>query len=147
MVPTGWALLKSLSASLGAVLAVARKLLSGRDMRMVAAQICSLQVTRGHRTGAAPRSKSTTHSVRKGVAHVYAGSVDTHKLRIRVSDDARYLTIGQVRERFGVSDMWVWRHMRDHGFPRPVQFGGPTSARHWLLTDIEQWERSKAVAS
>ena len=71
----------------------------------------------------------------------------THKHRIRVSDDARYLTIGQVRERFAVSDMWVWRHIRDHGFPRPIQFGGPTSARHWLLTDIEQWERSKAVPS
>jgi predicted DNA-binding transcriptional regulator AlpA len=67
--------------------------------------------------------------------------------RIRVSDDTRYLTIGQVRERFGVSDMWVWRHMRDHEFPKPVQFGGPTSARHWLLTDIEQWERDRATQS
>jgi predicted DNA-binding transcriptional regulator AlpA len=67
--------------------------------------------------------------------------------RIRVSDDARYLTVGQVRERFGVSDMWVWRHMRHHGFPSPIQFGGPTSARHWLLADIEQWERSRTVTS
>jgi predicted DNA-binding transcriptional regulator AlpA len=71
-----------------------------------------------------------------------AHSTLTH--RIRVSDDTRYLTIGQVRERFGVSDMWVWRHMRAHGFPRPVQFGGPTSARHWLITDIETWERERA---
>jgi predicted DNA-binding transcriptional regulator AlpA len=61
--------------------------------------------------------------------------------RIRVSDDARYLAIGQVRERFGVSDMWVYRHIRDHGFPKPVRFGGKTAARHWLLSDIEQWER------
>ncbi|HEX7232402.1 MAG TPA: AlpA family phage regulatory protein [Candidatus Binatia bacterium] len=74
-------------------------------------------------------------------------AVSTIKRRINVSTDARYLTIGQVRERFGVSDMWVWRHMRSHGFPRPVQFGGPTSARHWLLTDIEHWERMKGVAS
>lgn len=73
--------------------------------------------------------------------------VSTIPLRVRVSSDRRYLTIGQVRERFGVSDMWVWRHMRTHGFPRPIQFGGPTSARHWRLTDIEQWEHSKAVAS
>ena len=72
-------------------------------------------------------------------------AVSTIKRRIDVSTDARYLTIGQVRERFYVSDMWVWRHMRAHGFPRPVQFGGPTSARHWLLTDIEHWERSKTV--
>lgn len=69
-------------------------------------------------------------------------SVTPH--RIRVSDDARYLAIGQVRERFGVSDMWVWRHMRDHGFPKPVQFGGRTSARHWKLSDIETWERDRA---
>ena len=62
---------------------------------------------------------------------------------IRVSDDTRYLTIGQVRERFGVSDMWVWRYMRDHGFPRPVQFGGPTSARHWKIGEIEEWERER----
>jgi hypothetical protein len=34
------------------------------------------------------------------------------RYRIRVSDDTRYLTIGQVRERFGVSDMWAWRYMR-----------------------------------
>jgi predicted DNA-binding transcriptional regulator AlpA len=64
--------------------------------------------------------------------------------RIEVSIDTRYLTIGQVRERFGVSDMWVWRHMRDHGFPKPIQFGGKTSARHWLLSDIENWERERA---
>lgn len=63
--------------------------------------------------------------------------------RIEVSADSRYLTIGQVRERFGVSDMWVWRHMRDHDFPKPIQFGGPTSARHWLISDIEHWERDR----
>jgi predicted DNA-binding transcriptional regulator AlpA len=64
--------------------------------------------------------------------------------RIRVSDDVRYLTIGQVRERFGVSAMWVYRYMRDHGFPKPVRFGGKTSARHWLLSEIEEWERERA---
>jgi predicted DNA-binding transcriptional regulator AlpA len=64
--------------------------------------------------------------------------------RIRVSDDVRYLTIGQVRERFGVSAMWVYRYMRDHRFPKPVRFGGKTSARHWLLSEIEEWERDRA---
>ena len=73
-------------------------------------------------------------------------AVSTIKRRIDVSTDSRYLTIGQVRERFGVSDMWVWRHMRGQGFPKPVQFGGPTSARHWLVADIEEWERSKAAS-
>jgi predicted DNA-binding transcriptional regulator AlpA len=71
-------------------------------------------------------------------------ALSTLDRRIRVSDDLRYLTIGQVRERFGVSDMWVYRYMRDHGFPKPVRFGGKTSARHWLLSDIEQWERDRS---
>ena len=39
--------------------------------------------------------------------------------------------------------MWLWRYMRQHGFPKPVQFGGPTSTRHWLLSDIETWERER----
>jgi predicted DNA-binding transcriptional regulator AlpA len=64
--------------------------------------------------------------------------------RISVSNDARYLTAGQVRVRFGgVSDMWIWRHMRDHGFPRPVRFGGPTSARHLLISDVVEWEQQQ----
>lgn len=71
-------------------------------------------------------------------------AISTIKRRIRLAEDTRFLTIGQVRERFGVSDMWVWRYMRQHRFPKPVQFGGPTSARHWLLSDIETWERERA---
>lgn len=74
-------------------------------------------------------------------------ALSTIKHRICLSNDTRYLTIGQVRERFGVSDMWVWRYMRQHGFPKPVQFGGPTSARHWLLSDIESWERERSDVS
>jgi predicted DNA-binding transcriptional regulator AlpA len=68
-------------------------------------------------------------------------TTSTH--RIRVSDDVRYLTIGQVKRRYGgVSDMWVHRRLRE-GFPKPVRFGGPTSARHWLITDLEQWEHER----
>jgi predicted DNA-binding transcriptional regulator AlpA len=69
------------------------------------------------------------------------------KLRIRVSEDARYLTAGQLRERFGVSDMWIYRHMQNYGFPRPVQFGGKTSARHWRITDVEAWECARSLKS
>lgn len=74
-------------------------------------------------------------------------AVSTVSRRIEVSANARYLTIGQVRERYCVSDMWVYRHMRDHGFPKPVRFGGKTSARHWLLSEIEEWERTRAAAN
>lgn len=69
--------------------------------------------------------------------------VATTPRRIVVSDDARYLSIGQVRERFGVSDMWVFRRTRDHGFPKPVRFGGKTSPRYWLLSEIQDWERAR----
>jgi len=71
-------------------------------------------------------------------------SISTIKKRIRISDDARYLTAGQIRERFGVSDMWIYRYVKQHDFPKPVQFGGPTSARHWLRSDVEEWERQRA---
>ena len=63
---------------------------------------------------------------------------------ITVSADARYLTIGQLCERFGISTMWIWRHMRHHGFPQPIKFGGPTSARHWKIEEIEAWECERA---
>jgi predicted DNA-binding transcriptional regulator AlpA len=79
----------------------------------------------------------------RGELHVRAVSKRLHY--ITVSNDGRYLSAGQIRERYGVSDMWLWRHMRDHGFPRPVRFGGPSSARHWLISDIEQWERQRRL--
>jgi len=68
----------------------------------------------------------------------------SHPQRFHFSDDCRYLTVGQVRERYGVSAMWIVRYMRDHGFPQPIKFGGTKSARHWLLADIEAWEASRA---
>ncbi len=72
-------------------------------------------------------------------------AISTVTHRIFVADDPRYLTVGQVKRRFGdVSDMWVYRHTRDHGFPKAVKFGGPASARHWRLSEIEQWERERA---
>jgi predicted DNA-binding transcriptional regulator AlpA len=55
-----------------------------------------------------------------------------------------YLTTKQVRERFGgVSRMWLWRYMREHGFPQPVQFGGSRSVRRWKVAEIEAWERER----
>jgi predicted DNA-binding transcriptional regulator AlpA len=70
-------------------------------------------------------------------------AISTIKYRTRVSDDPLYLTVGQVRERFGVTDTWICRHIRDRGFPQPVRFG-PKSKRFWKLADIEQCERERA---
>lgn len=74
-------------------------------------------------------------------------ALSTRPRFISVSPDARYLTAGQIRERFGVSDMFLWRAMRHNGFPKPVRFGGPKSARHWLLSDIEEWERQRRLGA
>jgi len=74
-------------------------------------------------------------------------TVDKHAaLFIRVSDDARYVTIGQVCERFQCSRMWIERKLKDDRlpFPKAIKFGGPTSARRWLLSDVLEWELARA---
>jgi hypothetical protein len=53
-------------------------------------------------------SKSRTPTIYGGMST----AISTIKNRIRVSDDARYLTAGQIRERFGVSDMWIYRYIK-----------------------------------
>ena len=66
--------------------------------------------------------------------------------RIQVSDDRKYLSIGQLCERYSVSRMWVERRLRDPNLPlpQPHRFGGPKSARRWTVADIEAWERARA---
>jgi hypothetical protein len=54
-------------------------------------------------------------------------AISTVKYPVRVSDDPLYLTVCQVRERFGVSDVRTDRHLRKHGFPRPIRLGAPRS--------------------
>lgn len=74
-----------------------------------------------------------------------ATAISALKHRIHVSDNARYLTAGQIRERFGVSDMWVRCRTLDAGFPKPVKFSNSKSApRFWQLDKIEQWDRERA---
>ena len=65
--------------------------------------------------------------------------------RTQQSNDAEYLTAAQLMARYGgVSHMWILRRMAKDGFPKPVYFG---RLRFWHRAEIEQWERSKAVAS
>jgi predicted DNA-binding transcriptional regulator AlpA len=54
--------------------------------------------------------------------------------------------IGQMRERNGVSHMWVARKIKENGFPSPIKFGGKRSARHWRLPDLEAWEAERERA-
>jgi predicted DNA-binding transcriptional regulator AlpA len=65
--------------------------------------------------------------------------------RTQQSTDSEYLTAAQVMTRYGgVSHMWLVRRMAKDAFPKPAYFG---RLRFWQRTEIEQWERSKVVAS
>ena len=57
-------------------------------------------------------------------------------------DDQVYLPAAAVRSRYGVSDMSLWRWLRDPklGFPRPMRING---RRFWKLLALEAWDKSR----
>jgi hypothetical protein len=57
-----------------------------------------------------------------------------------------YLPSRQVRERYHVSDMSLWRWLRDPklNFPQPTIING---RRYWRLEDLETWERDRAAGA
>jgi predicted DNA-binding transcriptional regulator AlpA len=61
--------------------------------------------------------------------------------RYLVSSQPDFLAVGELCAKLGISRMTLWRYMRDRAFPKPVQFAGPKSPRHWRLADVEAWER------
>jgi predicted DNA-binding transcriptional regulator AlpA len=63
--------------------------------------------------------------------------------RIAVSDGARFLTVGQVRERYGASDSWIVRRTADANFPKPIRFGSEHAARLRRIADLEAWEAER----
>ncbi|MCP4320095.1 MAG: helix-turn-helix domain-containing protein [Hyphomicrobiales bacterium] len=59
-----------------------------------------------------------------------------------------FLTAAQVAERYNLSKMTLWRwcndaRYRQQGFPCPMKFG---ARNYWRLSELESWERSRAVA-
>jgi predicted DNA-binding transcriptional regulator AlpA len=54
-----------------------------------------------------------------------------------------HLPAPQVRLRYGRSDMWLWRLLRDEksGFPRPLVIN---KRRYWRLSDLKNWELLQA---
>lgn len=54
-----------------------------------------------------------------------------------------YLPSASVRARYGVSDMSLWRWLRDEtlDFPAPILIH---RRRYWKLADLETWEKSRA---
>jgi predicted DNA-binding transcriptional regulator AlpA len=59
-----------------------------------------------------------------------------------IPNSDKYLPAVQVQRRYGVSDMTVWRWLKDPdmGFPQPYYFG---RLRFWKLSALEQWERAQ----
>jgi predicted DNA-binding transcriptional regulator AlpA len=55
-----------------------------------------------------------------------------------------FLTGPQVRERYGVTDMSIWRWSHDNGvgFPAPTKLGN--GRNYWRLSDLVAWEASRA---
>jgi predicted DNA-binding transcriptional regulator AlpA len=59
--------------------------------------------------------------------------------------DDRYLPARQVWERYGVTEMSLYRWLRDPRmqFPQPIYFG---RFRYWRLAELIAWERARAAA-
>ena len=57
----------------------------------------------------------------------------------------RFLTGPQVCERYSITDMSLWRWLRDPdvGFPQPSL--RVKDRRYWLETDLVAWERGRAA--
>jgi predicted DNA-binding transcriptional regulator AlpA len=63
-------------------------------------------------------------------------------------DTTQYLPARKVLQRLQISDMTLWRYLRDPrvGFPHPVRFGvGKNPRRYFKLSELEAWERAKAT--
>jgi predicted DNA-binding transcriptional regulator AlpA len=58
------------------------------------------------------------------------------------SQSTTFLQARQVRGRYNVSDMTIWRWLRDLEFPQPVYI---SRYRYWRLCDIEAWEAQQAA--
>jgi predicted DNA-binding transcriptional regulator AlpA len=56
--------------------------------------------------------------------------------------DRTYLPASQVRARYGVSEVSIWRWLQNEalGFPAPIRIG---TRRYWRRTDLEAWEASR----
>jgi len=59
-----------------------------------------------------------------------------------MQDSQTYLPASQVRARYGVSDMSLWRWLKneDLAFPHPIRIN---NRRFWRLNDLEAWEASR----
>jgi len=61
-----------------------------------------------------------------------------------ITSNVIYITSRQIRERFGGrGELWITRQIETNGFPKPVRFGNGRLL-YWKLSEVEEWERSRA---
>jgi predicted DNA-binding transcriptional regulator AlpA len=60
--------------------------------------------------------------------------------------EVTYLPAAAVRRRYGVTDMSLWRWLRNEAlsFPKPIVING---RRFWLQSSLEDWEASRSAAA
>jgi predicted DNA-binding transcriptional regulator AlpA len=51
--------------------------------------------------------------------------------------DEVFLNSNQIRQRYGVTEMGLWRWMKEEKFPTPMTIG---NRRYWKLSDIQAFE-------
>jgi predicted DNA-binding transcriptional regulator AlpA len=58
---------------------------------------------------------------------------------------ATFVTATKVRDRYGVSDMTLWRWLRDPklNFPKPITING---RRYWREDSLSAWEDARAAS-
>jgi predicted DNA-binding transcriptional regulator AlpA len=58
-----------------------------------------------------------------------------------MNDMAEFIPATAVLLRYGISDMSLWRWLKDStlNFPRPVYIG---RFRYWKIVELEEWERN-----
>lgn len=63
-----------------------------------------------------------------------------------MSPDNQFLSGPRVEARYGISAMTRWRWERNEAlqFPVPIQING---RKLWRLSDLERWERARAVGT
>lgn len=61
-----------------------------------------------------------------------------------MDNSENYLTAPQVRKRYSVTDMslWRWQKNPDLGFPTPLVIN---RRRYWREHDLIEWERKQAA--
>jgi predicted DNA-binding transcriptional regulator AlpA len=66
----------------------------------------------------------------------------TAQAETAAADDS-FLPARRVWERYGVSEMTIYRWLRKEcmGFPRPTYFG---RFRYWKMSELVAWERGRA---